>query len=169
MKTIELTPILNAKVVTLPLGILLIYAGIYSGISNGAFNIPEITYILVGIFTNIFSFEKQLFGVLRYIKYNDNKLIYKRTPFSSKQIVDVNEIKIIKFYGSKIYISSENKILLVINIDLIRMESRFELRDFFIQNFKEKVIFTPQDNIFVERYKRKLKQIEERQKQKNEQ
>jgi len=167
MKTIELTPLFNNKFVTLPLGILLIYSGIYSGISNGSFNSTNITYIVMAIVFNILNFERQLFGILRYVKYFDNKLIYKRTPISVKQIINTKFITKIKFYGSKIYISSQDEIILVINIDLIKMKSRIELRDFFIENFKDKVVFTEQDNIFVERYKRKLKRIEEKQKKKN--
>ena len=47
------------------------------------------------------------------------------------------------------------------------MKSRLELRDFFVANFKEKVVFEEQDNVFVEHYERKLKKIEEKQRLKN--
>lgn len=167
MKTVELIPITNNKLILIPIGLLLIYAGIYSYFTDNIISSANITYMSIGIILMVFSFQKELFGVLRYVKYFDNKLIYKRTPVSPKQIINIDDIEEIKFYGSKIYISSKDKIILVINIDLIKMKSRLELREFFLENFKEKVVFTEQDNIFVERYKRKLKRIEEKQRLKN--
>ncbi len=166
MKIVELVPLINNKYIALPFGFMLIYAGVYSGISTNVFTFTNIIYIIIGIIPLLISFEKQLFGVLRYVKYSDSKLIYKRAPFYPKQEIDIKTIKEIKFYGSKIYISSNSKVI-VINIDLIKMKSRLELRDFFTNNFKEKVIFEHQDNIFVERYERKLKKIEEKQRLKN--
>ncbi len=167
MKIVELVPLINNKYITLPIGLMLIYAGIYSGFSSNNFESTNIIYIIFGVLPVILSFEKELFGVLRYVKYSDNKIIYKRTPISAKQIINVDDIVEIKFYGSKIYISSNNKIIIVINLDLIKMKSRLELRDFFVANFKEKLVFEEQDNVFVEHYERKLKKIEEKQKLKN--
>ena len=168
MKTIELNPIINNKFITVPIGLLLIYAGVYSGVISGNFTTANIIYTVVGIVSVVFSFEREIFGNYRYVKYYNNELIYKRTPLSKNQKINTNEVSEIKFHGSKIYINSENKVI-IINIDLIKMKSRKELRDFFTENFKEKVIFSEQDNIFVERYERKLKKIEERQKLKNDQ
>jgi len=166
MKIIELKPIFNNKYVSIPIGLLLVYAGVYSAIHTNTFNFTNIQYVVIGSLSIILSFEKQIFGVLRYVKYDDNKLIYKRTPISKKQQINSDEINEIKFYGSKIYINSDNDSV-IINIDLIKMKSRLELRDFFVEEFKDKVVFTEQANIFIERYERKLKRIEEKQKLKN--
>ena len=168
MKTIELKPVINNKYITIPIGLLLIYAGVYSGVISGNFTTANIIYAVIGIVSVIFSFEREIFGNYRYVKLIDDKIIYKRMPFNPKEKMSIANIKEIKFHGSKIYINSENKVI-IINIDLIKMKSRKELRDFFTENFKEKVIFSEQDNIFVERYERKLKKIEERQKLKNDQ
>ena len=166
MKIVELVPLINNKYITLPIGLLLIFAGVYSSIYSGIFNSTNIIYITIGVLPILLSFEKELFGVLRYVKYSDNKIIYKRTPISVKQSIAVNKVDEIKFFGPKIYLISKETTL-VINIDLIKMKSRLELRDFFLANFKEKVVFEEQDNVFVEHYERKLKKIEEKQKLKN--
>ena len=109
MKIVELVPLINNKYLTLPIGLLLIFAGVYSSIYSGVFNSINIIYITIGVLPILLSFEKELFGVLRYVKYSDNKIIYKRTPVSIKQTIDVNNVDEIKFLVLKFILFQKNK------------------------------------------------------------
>jgi len=168
MKIIELKPLFVNKYISIPIGILLIFASVYNVFLTDIVTNANLFYFGLGILSIVLSFEKQIFGVLRFLKYSNKKIIYKRTFFTKAQEILISEITEIKFHGSKIYIISLTKTI-VISLDFIKMESRLKLRDFFVETFKNKVVFLEQENIFVERYKRKLKKIEEKQKLKNEQ
>lgn len=168
MKIIELKSIIRKKYLSIPVAILMFYVAYMHLSEISVFDKASFYYIIIGFLLLLSSFEREIFGVLRYVKITDKKFIYKKLIIAPKQEVNLSDITEVKFHGSNIYVKSD-KIIMTINLDLLKMSTRFELRDYFEENFKDILIFAEQDNIFVKRYQQRLKRIEEKLKLKNEQ
>jgi|GEM_PF-5029541 hypothetical protein len=154
------------KYILLPLAIVLFYVNYQYYITNGFFVLNNLYYLIFALIIIIIAFEHKLFGNTRYLKATGNILFYKQLPFTKQAQININEISEINFKGTKIYIYSPIKTI-VISLDFLTFKTRIQIKEYFVSNFSEKVKFTEQSNYFIDRYEKKLKKIEEKQKLKS--
>jgi len=158
-KLIILKSSLVKKSIFLPLGIFVIILSYNIFERQAKIDFTVLSYLFVAFVFIVLAFEKEFFGIQRYLQLKDNRLIYKRFPFTAKTIIDVNDIEKITIKGLKIYIHTSNGDIHLVNPEWLTRYSQKEVLSFFENNFEDKIEKISQKDFFTERYERKIEKL----------
>ncbi len=158
-RIIELKSSLVRKSIFLPIGILifLITYNIFS--ERKSVDLTVILYFISGTVFVLMAFEREFFGIQRYIKTDENFLEYKRFPLSPKLTINLNDIEKIQIRAFKIYIYTNDGSIHLINTDWLTGSSQIETAEFFKKHFPDKIEIFTQKDYFTKRYNKKIEKL----------